>query len=362
MTKRAALILAGGKGRRFQSKNDEWQDKALAELLGKPMLVHVVENACNVADEVVVCVNDETRIAGYAQALKRHKLSDIRFVVDEKISHISGPNVAIMTGLKSVHSDFCITLPCDTPLIKPAIIEYLFNAGEDAQVSVPMWPNGRLETLVMVLERNSAAEIAETLCCLRRPRSDDVVRGASEVLFVSPMGEMKHLDPELQSFVNINHSEDLAILQIRPAHGNITADFTVNLGTVVVPELQRLRDTYALLHEHELAEASAIFSSCASELEKHKSPFWAGISREKEGETLLTWSQHQKKREQAAELDFKGKDAFLAAAGNYETEAQMHLQNRCRFLAERAWADKAWCESKVMGKTDRGERFLAEHK
>ena len=362
MTKRAAIILAGGKGRRFQSKHDEWQDKALAELLGKPLLVHVAENAREATDEVIVCVNDESRIAKYSETLKKHKISNVRFVTDEKITHISGPNVAIITGLKSTRADLCITLPCDTPLIKPGIIEYLFDVGENEQVTVPMWPNGRLETLIMVLDTICASEITETLCRLRRPRSDDIVRGASRVLFVSPMGEMRQLDPNLRSFVNINHPEDLAKLQTRPAHGTITTNFKVTLGALLLPELQRLRETYPMLHEHEFAEASAVFSACAAELEKKKSPFWAGISREKEGETLLTWSQLQKEPEAATELDFKSKDSFLAAAGNYETEAQMHLQGRCRFLAERAWADKAWCESKVMGKADCGERYLSRHK
>ena len=44
MAKRAALILAGGKARRFQSIDKIWQDKALAELSGKPLLIHAIEN------------------------------------------------------------------------------------------------------------------------------------------------------------------------------------------------------------------------------------------------------------------------------------------------------------------------------
>lgn len=359
--KRVALILAGGRARRFQGKEEEWRDKALAELFGKPLLIHVVENARQAADEVLVCVNDETRKTRYSEALEKYDLTEAKFVVDERISHISGPNVAIMTGLKATYADFCITLPCDTPFVKPRIIEYLFENAEDAQVTVPMWPNGRLETLIMVLERKSTTEITETLCQLRRPRSDDIVRGASKVLFVSPMGKIKSLDPEFKSFVNINHPEDLAKLKPRPVHGSITENFTVTLGTLLVRELRRLRETYVLLHKHRFAESSVIFSCSAAELEKQKSPFWAGISREKEGETLLAWAQLQKEPEMAAELDFKGKDAFLAAAGNYEMEAQMHLQNRCRFLAERAWADKAWCESKVMGKIDPNERYPSKN-
>ena len=70
MVKRAALILAGGKARRFQTIDAVWRDKALAELDGKPLLIHAIENVQGVVDEVAVCVNDEERKAKYAQILK----------------------------------------------------------------------------------------------------------------------------------------------------------------------------------------------------------------------------------------------------------------------------------------------------
>jgi molybdopterin-guanine dinucleotide biosynthesis protein A len=357
MTKRAALVLAGGKARRFQNKQEEWQDKALAQLSGKPLLLHVVENARKVVDEVVVCVSDETRKTNYAEVLQKHNLCKVKFVVDEKISHVNGPNVAIMTGLKAASADYCVTIPCDMPLIKPEIINYLFDVAEGSQVAVPMWPNGRLETLVMVLERDSAAEITETLCRLRRPRSDDIIRGASRVIFVSPMEKLRALDPELKSFVNINRPEDLGKQRTQPARGNVNENFKATFGALLVPELRQLREAATLCHERKFAEASTAFSACAAELEKQNSPFWGGISREKEGETLLAWSQLQKEPENAAELDFKSKDVFLAAAENYRLEAEMHLENHCRFLAERAWADKAWCESWVMGKAGHSDRY-----
>lgn len=357
MTKRAALVLAGGKARRFQRRQEEWQDKALSQLFGKPLLIHVVENACNAMDEVVVCVSDETRKTNYTEALKKYNLCEAKFVVDEKISHINGPNVAIMTGLKSTRAEYCITLPCDMPLIKPEVIKHMFDVAKGEQVAVPMWPNGRLETLVMVLERESATEITETLCQLRRPRSDDIIRGASKVLFASPLGEMKTYDAELKSFVNINRPDDLLKLKTQPTHGSITENFKATLGALLIPQLQRLREASATCRKRDFAEASTVFSACAAELKRQNSPFWGGISRENEGEALLAWSQLQEEAESAAELDFKSKDAFLAAAEDYRLEAEMHLENHCRFLAERAWADKAWCESWVMGKAGHSDRY-----
>ena len=63
MAKRAAIILSGGRAERFQNAQATWQDKALVELLGKPLLVHAVENGSEVVEEVVICVNNEKRKA-----------------------------------------------------------------------------------------------------------------------------------------------------------------------------------------------------------------------------------------------------------------------------------------------------------
>ena len=71
MTKRAALILSGGKARRFQSKNRKWEDKALAELEGKPLLIHAIESVEDVVDEIAISVNDEERKAKYNQILEK---------------------------------------------------------------------------------------------------------------------------------------------------------------------------------------------------------------------------------------------------------------------------------------------------
>jgi len=357
MVKRAVLILAGGRARRFQSERGTWQDKALAELFGKPLLIHAVENVRDVAEETVICVNNETRKAQYAETLAKHNVENVRLVVDEKNSHVEGPNVAILTGLKSVKADYCLTLPCDMPLMQPKVADHLLNVAEGFRVVVPMWPNGRLETLIMAVERSSVLEVTDTLCQLRRPRSDDIMRGALNVLLVSPFAEIRALDPELKSFVNINSQEDLARLQTRQAQGPAAENVQLNLGALPLSQLQCLREAAALCREGNFMEASTVFSSCANKLEKEESFFWAGISRENEGATLLQLAQRQSEPELAAEKNVDGKTALLNAARNYGLEAEEIEANRCRFLAERANADKAWCESWAQGKLGKRERF-----
>ena len=259
MAKRAALILAGGKARRFQTIDATWRDKALAELNRKPLLIHAIENVRGVVDEVVVCVNDEERKVQYTKTLNAHGIKNVGIVVDEKLSHISGPNVAIMSGLKATKADYCLTLPCDMPFLQPKVAEYMFDQAEGFIVVVPMWPNGRLETLIMVLERPTSFEIASTLCQLKRPRSDDIPRGASKTLLVSPVNHIKTLDPELKSFININSKEDLTRLQTRRSYGPVTENVQLNLGVLSISDLWLLREGAKKVKDGKLQEAQKTF-------------------------------------------------------------------------------------------------------
>ncbi len=357
MTKRAALILAGGKARRFQTKNQEWQDKALSELHGKPILIHAIESVRGIVDEIVVSVNDEQRRAKYAEIMEKQALTKIKVVVDEKINHISGPNVAIMSGLKSIQADYCLTLPCDMPFLQSKVADYLFNQAQGFEVAVPMWPNGRLETLLMVLERQSALEITDTLCQLKRPRSDDIPRGASKILLASPVNHIKTLDPELRSFININSREDLSRLQTRRAHGSVTSNVRLSLGVFSATDLRLLREAATMLNRSEFSEAAQVFASCIANFEAQNSYFWAGVAGESQGEALLKLSQLQVEPADATEFDFEGKEAYLKASNNYRIEAEIYDENRCMLLAERALADKAWCESWAMGKHSHVHRY-----
>jgi molybdopterin-guanine dinucleotide biosynthesis protein A len=342
MTRKAAIVLAGGKGERFQS-NQTWQDKALAELFGKPLLIHAIENVSRVVDEVVVCVNTEERKKQDTEVLLNHQLSDVKIVVDRKSDCVGGPLVAILTGLEAVEADFCLSLPADMPLVQTKVIKHMFSLGKKAKVVVPMWPNGRLETLMMVMERASSLEIAKTLCALGRPRSDDIIRGTSIALFLSIISEISKLDPELKTFVNINNQEDLVKLQPRRAEGDVAENLQVNRGKLPTQELLRIREGSAMCQENKFEDSADMFASCAENLENRNSFFWAAVSRENQAKSLKQLSKRKDKKE----LMSSAKASFLKASANYELEAEAHEKYRCAFLAERARNDKAWCEARA---------------
>jgi molybdopterin-guanine dinucleotide biosynthesis protein A len=344
MTKRAAIILAGGKAKRFQTTQDKWQDKALAELNEKPLLVHAIENIQDIVDEIIVVVNEnESRISQYQKVLEKHQIKKATIVTDIKIKNQSGPLIAIYTGLKCANADYCITVPCDVPMLNRKVAEYLFNEINDSTIAVPMWPNGRLETLLMVLERKSTLEIANVLSQLGRSHPDDLIRGALKILFVSPLGEIKALDPELKSFVNINCPEDLSRLQPRQGEGIFVENTRLNLGVLSEPEIQRFVVASLKRDDSDYLEATKIFSGSAARLERQGLFFWAAVSREYEAKSLLSLFAQRSKHEIIKETEA----ALLKAAQNYGSEAEIYAENRCYLLAERARADKSWCESQI---------------
>ncbi len=346
MAKRAAIILSGGRAERFQNAQETWQDKALVEFLGKPLLVHAVENVREVAEEVVICVNNEKRKTQYSEVLKKHNIKNARLLIDEQSNQLGGPLVGILTGLMAAKADYCFTLPSDMPLLQPKVIDHMFNSIKDARVVVPMWPNGRLETLTMVLKKPDVLEIAKTLYQLRRPRSDDIIRGALNVLLISIVGEIRAFDPDLKSFININSQADLARLQPRQAQGSVSESLRLNLSDLPMPELLHLQNASALFNEDKFLEASKAFSSCATQLETECSCFWAAISRENEAKSRLSWSKQQSERKLATEQVFRGKEALLKAVNNYELEAEIYENAHGVFLAERARSNKEWCSSR----------------
>jgi molybdopterin-guanine dinucleotide biosynthesis protein A len=344
MTKRAAIILAGGKAKRFQTTNDKWQDKALAELEGKPLLVHAIENIQSTIDEIVVVVNEnENRISQYRDVLEKHNIQKARIVTDLKIKDLSGPLIAILTGLRATTADLCITIPCDVPKLNPKVAEYLFNEIDGSIVAVPMWPNGRLETLLMVLERKRALEITTVLSLLGRSHPDDIIRGAMKALLVSPLGEIKKIDPELKSFININCQEDLSRLIPRQGQGALDENVQLNLGGLATGEIQRLSEASLKLDNFDFWGATKEFLECAVRFENEDASFWAAVSREYEAKSLLNLYEKCNKQELIREII----DALDKSAYNYGLEAKIYEEKHCYLLGERAKADKSWCELQI---------------
>jgi molybdopterin-guanine dinucleotide biosynthesis protein A len=345
LVRKAAIILAGGLAKRFQVEGGRWTDKALANIYGKPLLVHILERVTPIVEETIICVNNEMRKLRYIKMLRNYSFDHVKICIDMHYPHISGPAVAITTGLKVAKADYCIILPCDTPFIQPAVLEHLFNAVRKSIIAVPIHSDGRLETLMFTCERLATTNIAETLCLLERDRPDDIIRGSSTVNFVSTAGELKSIDPEFRSFTNINFQEDLTKLTTRVfENGPVRESIYLKLGSPKNSELEQLKEATKNYRNNKLLETFNVLDFLAKNFESKRLDFWAGICREKESRVLFSLASVESNAKVVRRYCLKGEAVLMRAAQNYASEAKFYESAGIDFLAKRAREDELWCK------------------
>ena len=136
MTKIIPVILSGGSGSRLWPVSRLKHPKPFIEVSGKPLLVHALERAANIGDEVVIVTNAEH--FDYTKKL----VSDSK--VDLKVSYLLEPvgkntapaiALAVQYIIKKYSKDkICMILPADHMIINnKAFKEDVFEASRIAQ-------------------------------------------------------------------------------------------------------------------------------------------------------------------------------------------------------------------------------------
>ena len=117
-----------------------------------------------------------------------------------------GPLAGMARGMGAAPSPVCLVLGCDTPFVRPALLELLVAHGREHAIVMPLH-EGRPQPLCSVL-RSEALGTIESL--LR-----DGTRAASALAdlpgaLLLAESEWRHADPEALSFVGVNTPEELA--------------------------------------------------------------------------------------------------------------------------------------------------------
>jgi len=103
----SCIILAGGEAKRLP-------DKPFFLFSGKPLILHVIEKAERVFDEIVIVVKNEE------QKEKMSKLIKNKIAIDN--NKIFSPIAGIKEGIRHIKNDFFFLLACDMPHIDEKII------------------------------------------------------------------------------------------------------------------------------------------------------------------------------------------------------------------------------------------------
>ena len=190
------MILAGGFSKRFGL------DKALIELAGKPLILHVLNKVSKIVDETVVVVSSETQKETFERFLS-HKAS---VVVDRHKAQ--SPLVGASAGFEGAHGEYSLLLPCDTPFVSSKVMRFLLDLCINKSAVIPRWPNGYIESLQAAYHTKSALTAAKT--ALEEGKLDlrSMIARLRGVRYVSTM-VLRQLDTKLLTFFNINTFGDL---------------------------------------------------------------------------------------------------------------------------------------------------------
>ena len=182
----SAVILAGGKSSRMG------RPKALLPFDNEPLIVHIVRALKSMFAEAVVVAAPDQELPPLPATVVR---DDVPY---------QGPVGGIYYGLKAAEGEFCFVTSCDVAFTNLALISYFISHISNYDVVVPYWQE-RFQPLHAVYRRSVVPLLKEQLERgeLRPIYLFDKVR-------TRKIGEdeIRCLDPEGLSFLNMNTPED----------------------------------------------------------------------------------------------------------------------------------------------------------
>jgi molybdopterin-guanine dinucleotide biosynthesis protein A len=207
------IVLAGGRSSRLTGLDLGAGGKAALDIGGEPCLGRVCRAVAAVVPRVIV-------VAAAGQPLP---LLDGHVEIIRDTTPNAGPLAGIRDGLAHGMSRkppprWAFVASCDVPLLMPAVVRLLVNTARSsaARFVVPLVA-GHPQVLAAVLACDLAASITALAAAGRGPRAvldDLVVRQPEAVRFVTPEAIMA-IDPELDSFLDLDTPADLARLESR---------------------------------------------------------------------------------------------------------------------------------------------------
>ena len=197
---RSALILAGGRSRRMGFK-----EKALLPIGDKTILEHVIDALEEVVDEIIISLRDVTQ-----QELLKDYTQGYDVVLD-KYPDV-GPLSGILEGLKAATGEYVFVAACDMPHINNDVVELLFKRAEGHDAAIPVWENENLEPMHAVY-RTHPMTVETEKAILRNEKFVLAPVFKMQDLVFANMDEIRELDPDLKTFVNVNTPDDVEKLQ-----------------------------------------------------------------------------------------------------------------------------------------------------
>jgi molybdopterin-guanine dinucleotide biosynthesis protein A len=193
------LVLSGGESSRMG------QEKGLVNLNGDPMVSYVVNSMLDLVDEIIISV-------AKGRAALYDEYSEIGFDIVEDNEPGFGPIQGVVSAMRKMRGDYVLVGPCDTPFLKQEICKLVLSKAEGRDGAVPM-VKGMYEPLHGAYRKDTALKAFEEVLAKGAGRLVDVY-DRLDIAKVEE-DELRAVDPELDSFWNLNEPDDLVRAEIK---------------------------------------------------------------------------------------------------------------------------------------------------
>ena len=193
----SAIILAGGLSRRMG------QPKALLKIDNCTILERIIRQLQGTFDNIsVIAAPAESEPFPIAGLLA--PISGVRLLRDE--TPFQGAATALLIGLRAARHEIVFACSCDLPLLTSSLAQALCGMLDDFDAVIPAI-SGSPQPLCAVYRRGVAGIFAERLDAGER-RLTRIAAGLNA--YCPSETEMRRIDPDLKSFLNVNTPDDYA--------------------------------------------------------------------------------------------------------------------------------------------------------
>ena len=183
------VILAGGTNSRLPGKK-----KGFYEIGGSSIMDRLHGIFAEIFDETVIVTNDPAEFIGYN--------SMIATDIDPSRCALAG----LYTGIFHASFDRIFVMGCDTPFMKPEVIEYILDQADRRYDVVVPEAEGGLEALAALYSKNCLPLIRKNLDRKIYKIKKFYVKSRTKVI---PKEKIRKIDLSMRSFFNVNTPEDL---------------------------------------------------------------------------------------------------------------------------------------------------------
>jgi molybdopterin-guanine dinucleotide biosynthesis protein A len=195
----SGIVLSGGQSTRMG------EEKGLVQLGGRAMVEHVIAAIEPFTDELILVVG-KGKTALYSSAGMR----GVRIVEDR--AELVGPLEGLVTAMANARGEYIVASPCDTPFLRGQLCELVADRARGGDGAVPI-VRGYMEPLHAAYRRKTCLNVFERAlkAGLRKP-----VDAYNELTIERvEEEELRRLDPDLDSYWNLNTQEELARARTR---------------------------------------------------------------------------------------------------------------------------------------------------